>query len=77
MGQGSFYIVCPDNDVTEELDQARMTWGAGDVIEDRSALSRWDAKYKDQSAKWIADEAERRKKEGHEGRGDIAIEAHQ
>lgn len=60
MSEEKFYIVCPDNDVTEELDQARMTWGAGDWIEGRTALSRWDEKYKDQAAEWINGEAERR-----------------
>lgn len=60
MGEGKFYIICPDNDVHEELDQARMTWGAGDWIEGRSALSRWDEKYKDQSAQWIKEDAARR-----------------
>jgi hypothetical protein len=60
MSEGKFYIICPDNDVHEELDQARMTWGAGDWIEGRSALSRWDGKYKDQSAEWIKGEADRR-----------------
>lgn len=60
MRSGKFYIVCPDNDVTEELDQARMTWGAGDWIEGRSALSRWDDKYKEQAAEWIKHETERR-----------------
>ena len=60
MAEGKFYIVCPDNDVTEELDQARMTWGAGDWIEGRGALSRWDEKYKDQAGEWIRGEAERR-----------------
>lgn len=63
MSEGKFYIVCPDNDVTEELDQARMTWGAGDWIEGRSALSRWDNKYKDDAAAWITKEAERRTKQ--------------
>lgn len=62
MDQGVFYIVCPDDDVTEELDQARMTWQVGDVTEGRSALSRWDPKYKDTAAKWIQTEAERRVK---------------
>ena len=60
MNEGKFYIFCPDNDVTEELDQARMTWGAGDWIDGRSALSRWDPKWKDRSAEWIKSEAERR-----------------
>ena len=36
-----FYIICPDNDVPWELDQKRMTWAAGDMIENRPALSRW------------------------------------
>ena len=39
---GSFYIVCPDDDVTEEEDRRRILWGAGDITEDRPALSRWD-----------------------------------
>ena len=60
MREGKFYIVCPDNDVTEELDQARMMWGAGDCIEGRSALSRWGEKYKDQASDWIKGEAEKR-----------------
>lgn len=60
MADGKFYIVCPDNDVTEELDQARMTWGAGDWIEGRSALSRWDENFKDEAAEWIKKEADRR-----------------
>jgi len=60
MEEGKFYLICPDNDVTEELDQARMTWGAGDWIEGRSALSRWDPVWKDKAADWIKAEAERR-----------------
>lgn len=39
---GSFYIVCPDDDVSEEEDRRRILWGAGDITEDRPALSRWD-----------------------------------
>jgi short-subunit dehydrogenase len=60
MSEGKFSIICPDNDVTEGLDQARMTWGAGDCIEGRSALSRWDEEYKDQAAECIKGEAEKR-----------------
>jgi len=44
---GSFYIVCPDNDVTEEEDHRRILWGAGDITESRPALSRWDPEWKD------------------------------
>ncbi|WP_323797185.1 SDR family NAD(P)-dependent oxidoreductase [Nisaea sp.] len=39
---GSFYIVCPDDEVSEEEDRRRILWGAGDITEDRPALSRWD-----------------------------------
>jgi NAD(P)-dependent dehydrogenase (short-subunit alcohol dehydrogenase family) len=60
MADGKFYIICPDEDVTEELDQARMTWGASDWIEGRPALSRWDGTHKDKAAEWIKREAKRR-----------------
>lgn len=39
--RGDFYILCPDNDVPRALDEARMAWAMGDVIENRPALSRW------------------------------------
>ena len=54
-----FYIVCPDNDVDEALDQARMTWAAEDVVQGRPALSRWDAATKDEAAQWIGQAAKR------------------
>ena len=38
---GDFYILCPDNDVPRQLDERRMAWAAGDIIENRPALSRW------------------------------------
>lgn len=56
--QGSFYIVCPDGDVDEELDAARMEWAMGDVIQGRSALSRWDERYEAQAADAIGKRAE-------------------
>lgn len=40
-----FYILCPDNDVPRELDQKRMAWAIGDIIENRPALSRWHPDY--------------------------------
>lgn len=58
IAEGKFYIVCPDNDVTEALDMARMEYAMGDVVEGRSALSRWDAKYADEAAKKIQTRAE-------------------
>lgn len=40
---GDFYILCPDNEVTRELDAARMLWAAMDIAENRPPLSRWHA----------------------------------
>jgi NAD(P)-dependent dehydrogenase (short-subunit alcohol dehydrogenase family) len=42
-----FYILCPDNDVTREMDEKRILWSAGDLVERRPALSRWHPDYKD------------------------------
>ncbi|MEM9442454.1 MAG: SDR family NAD(P)-dependent oxidoreductase [Pseudomonadota bacterium] len=46
MGRGDFYILCPDNDVPRELDEKRIAWALGDIIENRPALSRWHPDYK-------------------------------
>ena len=42
---GDFYILCPDNDVPRELDEKRMQWAIGDIIENRPPLSRWHPDY--------------------------------
>lgn len=39
--QGDFYILCPDNEVSPELDKLRIQWAADDLIHNRPALSRW------------------------------------
>ena len=41
LAAGDFYILCPDNDVPRALDERRMAWAVGDIIENRPALSRW------------------------------------
>ena len=41
LAAGDFYILCPDNDVTRALDERRILWAAGDIVENRPALSRW------------------------------------
>ena len=41
LNRGDFYILCPDNDVPRALDEQRMAWAIGDIIENRPALSRW------------------------------------
>jgi NAD(P)-dependent dehydrogenase (short-subunit alcohol dehydrogenase family) len=38
---GDFYILCPDNDVPRRLDEKRILWAAGDIVENRPPLSRW------------------------------------
>jgi len=43
--RGDFYILCPDNDVPRALDERRMAWAIGDVIENRPPLSRWHPDY--------------------------------
>ncbi|CAF0751933.1 unnamed protein product [Adineta ricciae] len=51
--QKQFYILCPDNDVTNELDYKRMTWNLRDIIESRPALSRWREETADEFAQFI------------------------
>jgi NAD(P)-dependent dehydrogenase (short-subunit alcohol dehydrogenase family) len=41
LAAGDFYILCPDNDVPRALDEKRMLWAAGDIVENRPPLSRW------------------------------------
>ena len=43
--RGDFYILCPDNDVARALDERRIAWAAGDIIENRPPLSRWHPDY--------------------------------
>ncbi|MQT14336.1 SDR family NAD(P)-dependent oxidoreductase [Segnochrobactrum spirostomi] len=38
---GDFYILCPDNEVCRGLDERRILWAAGDIVENRPPLSRW------------------------------------
>ncbi len=45
----------PDNDVTRALDERRIAWMAGDVIENRPALSRWHPDWADAFRASIAD----------------------
>jgi NAD(P)-dependent dehydrogenase (short-subunit alcohol dehydrogenase family) len=50
---GDFYILCPDNDVPRKLDERRILWAAGDVVENRPALSRWHKDYAEAFAKFV------------------------
>lgn len=42
---GDFYILCPDNEVTRQIDEKRILWAAGDLVENRPPLSRWHPDY--------------------------------
>ncbi|MEO8926633.1 MAG: SDR family NAD(P)-dependent oxidoreductase, partial [Caulobacteraceae bacterium] len=46
LAAGDFYLLCPDNDVTREMDNKRIAWAAGDLIHNRPPLSRWHPDYK-------------------------------
>ena len=54
MSLGDFYIICPDNDVTTEVDNRRIQWAAEDITRNRPALSRWHADYKDEFAAFMS-----------------------
>ncbi len=41
LDRGDFYLLCPDNDTPRAVDEKRAAWAAGDLIENRPALSRW------------------------------------
>lgn len=45
LARGDFYIICPDNEVSEALDAKRFLWAAGDITENRPPLSRWHPDY--------------------------------
>ncbi|KAK1471569.1 oxidoreductase [Colletotrichum cuscutae] len=47
MAKDEFYVICPDNEVTEEMDAKRVLWAVEDVVQRRSALSRWRKEYKE------------------------------
>ncbi|MBB3999667.1 SDR family NAD(P)-dependent oxidoreductase [Aureimonas pseudogalii] len=55
---GDFYILCPDNDTPRRLDERRMRWAAGDIIDNRPPLSRWHKDYAEHFAAYAAGEDE-------------------
>lgn len=55
LAAGDFYILCPDNDVTRAMDEKRMAWAMGDVIENRPALSRWHPDWAERFAAYMAE----------------------
>ncbi len=55
MAAGKFYAICPDNDVSTELDNARMLWNTNDIVEERPALSRWHPDFESEFNAFIKD----------------------
>jgi NAD(P)-dependent dehydrogenase (short-subunit alcohol dehydrogenase family) len=55
IGAGDFYILCPDNDVPRALDERRILWAAGDIVENRPALSRWHPDFAQAFAAFVTD----------------------
>ena len=51
---GEFYMLCQDNETTREQDEKRILWTAGDIVENRPALSRWHADWKDAFEQFMA-----------------------
>jgi NAD(P)-dependent dehydrogenase (short-subunit alcohol dehydrogenase family) len=47
LGNGDFYILCPDNGVSRETDNKRIRWAAEDIIQNRPPLSRWHPDYRE------------------------------
>ncbi|ETS79174.1 hypothetical protein PFICI_09027 [Pestalotiopsis fici W106-1] len=53
MNEGQFWVLCPDNEVTEDMDRKRMLWSAGDAVNGRKPLSRWRDEYKEEAAEFM------------------------
>lgn len=51
--QDAFWIICPDDETTAEMDRKRVLWNALDIITGRPALSRWHPDYKDAFAAFM------------------------
>ncbi|MDT7950172.1 MAG: SDR family NAD(P)-dependent oxidoreductase [Acetobacteraceae bacterium] len=54
---GDFYILCPDNDVPRALDERRILWAAGDIVENRPPLSRWHPDYAEAARRFMGQTA--------------------
>ena len=54
LGRHDFYILCPDNDTTREMDEKRMRWAMEDIIHNRPALSRWHPDHAEAFAAYMA-----------------------
>ena len=46
--RGDFYVICPDDETTWEMDRKRILWSAMDLTEGRPALTRWHPDWKEE-----------------------------
>jgi NAD(P)-dependent dehydrogenase (short-subunit alcohol dehydrogenase family) len=46
LDRGDFYVICPDEEATREVDEKRIRWNVEDIIQNRPALSRWHPDHK-------------------------------
>lgn len=51
--RNEFFILCPDDETTPEMDHKRIYWNAMDIILGRPALSRWHPDFKDAFAAFM------------------------
>jgi NAD(P)-dependent dehydrogenase (short-subunit alcohol dehydrogenase family) len=49
----NFFIICPDDETSSEMDRKRVLWNALDIVYNRPALSRWHAGFKDAFAAFM------------------------
>jgi NAD(P)-dependent dehydrogenase (short-subunit alcohol dehydrogenase family) len=53
LARGDFYVLCPDDETTREMDVKRIRWAADDVAESRPALSRWHPEWAERFAAYM------------------------
>lgn len=56
IARGEFYLWCEDNETPRAVDEKRVLWTAGDIVENRPALSRWHPDWKDRFDRFMAGE---------------------
>lgn len=54
MAEGKFYVICPDNDVSESTDRKRIAWATNDLLAGRPPLTRWREDYSKEAEEWMA-----------------------
>ena len=53
LARDAFWIICPDEETTREMDRKRLMWNALDPVLSRPALSRWHPDYEDEFAAFM------------------------